>query len=184
VVKDESAGRANVDGGSVVGRPVAVESKPSAARMLRRGIFFDIENSSRPEHVSIILDHLEIDRATQLIDLFAMGNWRAASPATARLLARHGAQLVHSAPAAGVKDWSDLRIAVAIGIWLASARPDDTVEVVTDDQAFQAVGDVAAELGVGFRQLSFRALGTWRVAPTAPHPGKARGPGGNTSRRP
>lgn len=183
MVKDEAARKASADVGAVVTRPVSAGSKPGIPRMLRRGIFFDIENSSRPEHVSTILDHLEIDRATQLIDLFAMGNWKVASPETARLLARHGAHLVHSAPAAGVKDWSDLRIAVAIGIWLASARPDDSVEVVTDDQAFQAVGDVAAGLGVEFRQLSFRALGTSRAATTTRHPGKARRPRGSASRR-
>jgi hypothetical protein len=184
VVKDEAARKASADVGSVVKVPVSAGSKPGTPRMLRRGIFFDIENSSRPEHVSTILSHLEIDRATRSIDLFAMGNWQVASPETARLLARHGAHLVHSAPAAGVKDWSDLRIAVAIGIWLASARPDDSVEVVTDDQAFQAVGDVAAGLGVEFRQLSFRALGMSRAPTTARHPGKARRPRRSASRRP
>ena len=36
---------------------------------------------------------------------------------------QRGAHLVHSAPSTGVRDWSDLRIAVAAGIWLAAARP-------------------------------------------------------------
>jgi hypothetical protein len=76
----------------------------------------------------------------------------------ARLLAARGAHLVHSAPSTGVRDWSDLRIAVAAGIWLASARPGDVIEVVSDDRAFDAVGDVAASLGIEFRRLSYRRL--------------------------
>ena len=44
------------------------------------------------------------------------------------------------------------------GVWLAAARPGDTIEIVTDDQAFDAVGDVAASLGVHFRRLSYRGL--------------------------
>ena len=49
---------------------------------------------------------------------------------------------MHSAPSTGVRDWSDLRIAVAAGIWLAAARPGDVIEIVSDDRAFDAVGDV------------------------------------------
>ena len=41
-------------------------------------------------------------------DFIAVGNWRVIGHDTGRLLARHGAQLVHSAPAVGVRDWSDL----------------------------------------------------------------------------
>jgi hypothetical protein len=88
----------------------------------------------------------------------AVGNWRVIGTDTARLLARHGAQLVHSAPATGVRDWSDLRIAVASGVWLASARPGDILEIVSDDRAFDAVGDVSASLGIAFRRLSYRGL--------------------------
>jgi hypothetical protein len=65
---------------------------------------------------------------------------------------------VHSAPSTGVRDWSDLRIAVAAGVWLASGRPGDSIVVVSDDHAFDAVGDVAASLGVTFQRLSYRAL--------------------------
>ena len=75
-----------------------------------------------------------------------------------RLLAARGAHLVHSAPSTGVRDWSDLRIAVAAGIWLAAARPGDVIEVVSDDRAFDAVGDVAASLGIEFRRLSYRRI--------------------------
>jgi hypothetical protein len=57
-----------------------------------------------------------------------------------------------------VKDWSDLRIAVDAGRWLATAYPADVLEIVSDDQAFDAVGDVAASFGVVFRRVSAR----WR----------------------
>jgi hypothetical protein len=124
----------------------------------RRAIFFDVENSSRPEHIARVLDHLKIERSGQRTEVVAVGNWRVIGGDTARLLARHGVQLVHSAPATGVRDWSDLRIAVAAGVWLGGARPGDVIEIVSDDRAFDAVGDVAAMLGVNYRRLSYRAL--------------------------
>lgn len=140
---------------------------------IRRAVFFDVENSSRPEHIARVLDHLGIDRHGRRTDIIAVGNWKVASPDTARLLAKHGAHLVHSAPASGVRDWSDLRIAVTAGVWLAGARPGDVVEIITDDRAFDAVGDVAASLGIGFRRLSYRGLvGAPREAPAAAAPAK------------
>ena len=134
---------------------------PEPARPLpttRRVIFFDVENTSRAEHIERVLTHLGLDWSTRATELVAVGNWRVIGHDTARLLARRGAELVHSAPSVGVRDWSDLRIAVAAGVWLAGARPGDAMEIVTDDQAFDAVGDVAASLGVLFRRLSYRAL--------------------------
>jgi len=134
---------------------------PEPARPLpagRRAIFFDVENTSRAEHIARVLAHLAVDRVGRRTDFFAVGNWRVIGHDTARLLARHGAGLVHSAPSVGVRDWSDLRIAVASGVWLAGARPGDVIEIVSDDRAFDAVGDVAASLGVTFRRLSYRAL--------------------------
>src|SRR5207253_473383 len=101
-----------------------------------------------------VLAHLELDWMHHATELVAVGNWRVIGNDTARLLASRGAHLVHSAPSVGVRDWSDLRIAVAAGAWLAAARPGDLLEIVTDDQAFDAVGDVAASLGVPFRRLS------------------------------
>jgi hypothetical protein len=140
----------------------------------RRAIFFDVENSSRVEHIRRLLDHLRVDRLGQQTEVVAVGNWRVASAEAARMLARHGAHLVHSAPATGVRDWSDLRIAVTAGVWLAGARPGDTIEIITDDQAFDAVGDVAASLGVEFRRLSFRALaGVGEVPREEPRPRRA-----------
>src|SRR5436190_15367528 len=105
-----------------------------------------------------MVDHLAVDRRGLRTDFFAVGNWRVIGHDTARLLARHGAQLIHSAPSVGVRDWSDLRIAVASGVWLASARQGDEIEIVSDDRAFDAVGDVAASLGITFRRLSYRRL--------------------------
>jgi hypothetical protein len=130
----------------------------TGARLPRRAIFFDVENSSRAEHISAVIEHLKVDRLGHQIEIFAVGNWRVIGQDTARLLARLGAHLVHSAPSVGVRDWSDLRIAVSAGVWLAGARPGDTIEIITDDQAFDAVGDVAANLGIGYRRLSYRGL--------------------------
>jgi hypothetical protein len=141
----------------------------------RRGVFFDVENSSRPEHVAYVLDHLALDWTDRRTELVAVGNWRVVSVETARLLAQRGAQLVHSAPSTGVRDWSDLRIAVAAGAWLAAARPGDRIEVVSDDQAFDAIGDVAASLGLVYRRLSFRAIAGRPAAPVAASPPGARG---------
>src|SRR5262249_31688972 len=103
-------------------------------------------------------EHLAVDRAGRRIDFVAVGNWRVIGHDSARLLARHGAHLVHSAPSTGVRDWSDLRIAVAAGVWLAQARPGDVIEIVTNDRAFDAVGDVAAGLGIAYRRLSHQLL--------------------------
>ena len=123
-----------------------------------RAIFFDVENTSRAAHIARVIEHLAVDRVGRRTDFVAVGNWRVIGHDTARLLARHGAHLVHSAPSVGVRDWSDLRIAVAAGVWLASARPGDVIEIVSDDRAFDAVGDVSTSLGIAFRRLSFRGL--------------------------
>jgi hypothetical protein len=134
---------------------------PRPAR--RRGIFFDVENTSRAADISRVLQHLELDWEGWSTEFTAVGNWRVIGHDTARLLAHHGAALVHSAPSVGVRDWSDLRIAVSAGVWLAGARPGDVIEIVSDDQAFDAVGDVSASLGVTFRRTSYRALAGGRA---------------------
>ena len=144
----------------------------------RRAVFFDVENTSRAEHITRVLAHLELDWMHHATELVGVGNWRVIGHDTARLLASRGAHLVHSAPSVGVRDWSDLRIAVAAGAWLAAARPGDLLEIVTDDQAFDAVGDVAASLGVTFRRLSYRALAGMgevpRVEPARERPSRRR----------
>ena len=133
---------------------------------MRRAVIFDVENSSRVEHIARMLEHLGLGTLDRQTRLMAVGNWGVIGYDTARLLARHGAELVHTAPAFGVKDWSDLRIAVTAGIWLAGARPGDVLDIITDDQAFDAVGDVAAGRGVDFHRLSYRALvGARQIAP-------------------
>ncbi len=162
-------------------RPETAHPRPLP--VVRRGIFFDVENSSRPEHVAAVLEHLNIDRGHHLTDLLAVGNWKVASPETARYLAQRGAQLIHSAPSTGVKDWSDLRIAVAAGVWLAGARPGDAIEIITDDQAFDAVGDVAAGLGVHYQRLSFRGLAGMGVLPVVSSSVSAESRGGRGGRR-
>jgi hypothetical protein len=148
----------------------------------RRAIFVDVENSSRVEHVGRVLDHLAIDRTDRRVDLIAVGNWRVINADTARLLARRGAQLVHSAPSTGVRDWSDLRIAVSAGVWLGGGRPGDLIEIISDDRAFDAVGDVAAVLGVEYRRLSYRGLTGLAPAEEAP-PAEAQPPRESRGRR-
>jgi hypothetical protein len=138
-------------------RFVPPEPAPAPPRN-RRAVFFDVENTSRPEHVESVLRHLALDRIAVRLDLIAVGNWRVIGHETARILAERGAQCVHSAPSVGVRDWSDLRIAVAAGVWLAGARPGDQIDIISDDQAFDAVGDVAASLGVAFRRMSYRLM--------------------------
>jgi hypothetical protein len=133
----------------------------------RRAVFFDVENTSRATDVKRMLEQLAIDRFARSTDLVASGNWRVIGHETARLLASSGAHLVHSAPATGVRDWSDLRIAVAAGVWLASARPGDELDVVSDDKAFDVLGDATAALGVTFQRLSFRGRTTPRRGATA-----------------
>jgi hypothetical protein len=146
--------------------PPAAPERPHPDR--RRAIFFDVENTSRAEHIARVIEHLAVDRSATRTEFIAVGNWRVIGHDTARLLARHGAQLVHSAPSVGVRDWSDLRIAVAAGVWLAAARAGDVIELVSDDRAFDAVGDVAATLGISYRRLSFRRLAGMRLPDGVP----------------
>jgi hypothetical protein len=177
-------------------RAFAGRVKPAAAPSPlptgRRAIFVDVENSSRADHIGRVLDHLAIDRADRRVDLIAVGNWRVIGADSARLLARRGAQLVHSAPSTGVRDWSDLRIAVSAGVWLGSGRPGDLIEIISDDRAFDAVGDVAAVLGVEYRRLSYRNLTAGLGAATeeapapeaqAPREGRGGRRGGRGRRR-
>jgi hypothetical protein len=144
----------------------------SPARRQRHAIFYDVENTSSPDDVEEVVSVLEMDRQGSDTHLVAVGNWRVIGQHTARRLARQGAELVHSAPSTGVRDWSDLRIAVDAGIWLAAARPGDKLHIISDDQAFDAVGDVAATLGVDFRRIAprqKRAAERAAAAVRAPH---------------
>ena len=141
----------------------------------RHAIFFDVENTSRVQHISRVIDHLAVDRLGRRTDFIAVGNWRVIGHETGRVLARFGAQLLHSAPSTGVRDWSDLRIAVSAGVWLAGARPGDVLEIVSDDRAFDAVGDVAAALGITFHRLTARTLsGAPPAESSRPAPGADR----------
>jgi hypothetical protein len=167
-----------------VPRPGPERQRPTA----RHAIFFDVENTSHPGHIERVIERLAIDHLGRSTEFFAVGNWRVIGHETARLLARRGAHLVHSAPSTGVRDWSDLRIAVSAGVWLAGAHPGDLIEIVSDDRAFDAVGDVAAALGITFHRLTARTLGG--AAPAEPSPtasaasrGRRRGHRGRRSDR-
>jgi hypothetical protein len=129
-----------------------------AAKRPRRTVFIDVENTSSEAALLGALEQLGIDRSTMSTELVAVGNWRVIGQHVARLLAQRGARLLHTAPATGVKDWSDLSIAVAAGIWLGRAEPGDQIEIVSADRAFDAVADAAAHLGVKFRRLTYGPL--------------------------
>jgi len=148
----------------------------------RRTIFIDVENTSGEAALIAALDQLEIDRTAMPTELVAVGNWRVIGQHVARLLAQRGARLLHTAPATGVKDWSDLSIAVAAGIWLGRARAGDQVEIVSADRAFDAVADAAAHLGVKFRRLTYATVSGLAEA-IAIDPGQTAAGGRRRSRR-
>lgn len=155
----------------------ARKSADTSPRVPRRAVFVDVENTSSEANLQRVLEHLKIDRTAQPTELTAVGNWRSVGARVARMLAGLGAHLVHSAPAVGVRDWSDLWIAVAAGRWLATAAPGDALDLVSDDRAFDAVGDAAAAAGVVFRRISYRAI------PASAQPAAAEESGASSSRR-
>ncbi|MDX2166429.1 MAG: hypothetical protein SF182_05175 [Deltaproteobacteria bacterium] len=132
---------------------------PVAPHRHRHAVFIDVENTSSEEQLFEVLDQVHIDRLTEQVQVAAVGNWRVASQRLGRRLAGLGAELRHSAPATGVRDWSDLWIAVAAGYWLGRAEPGDVLEIVSNDRAFDAVGDTAALLGVTYRRLQLKRGG-------------------------
>jgi len=140
------------------GVPTVAAATAAPVVALRRAVFIDVENTSSEEDLTRVLDHLQLDRRAQPTELWALGNWKSVGVRVARMLAGLGAQLMHSAPSPGVRDWSDLRIAVAAGYWLATARAGDRLDIVSDDKAFDAVGDAAAMAGVVFVRTSYRTL--------------------------
>jgi hypothetical protein len=129
-------------------------------RRPRRLVLIDVENASNESELIARLESLHIDHSEQATEIHALGNWRLASIHVARRLASLGVSLLHTAPAAGVRDWSDLRLAVTAGCWLAEAVPGDKLEILSNDQAFDAVGDAAAARGVAFQRIQHGAGGS------------------------
>jgi hypothetical protein len=159
-------------------QPAAASPPPA-----RRAVFIDVENTSGESDLLKVVDHLQIDRKAQPTELYALGNWKSVGTRVARMLAGLGAQLIHSAPAVGVRDWSDLWIAVAAGRWLATAGPGDVLDIVSDDRAFDAVGDAAAAAGVVFHRTSYRAIPGGAPAAAAPEARPHRRRRGGRGRR-
>jgi hypothetical protein len=124
----------------------------------RRIVFIDVENTSSEAALLGALEQVKAEPAAARTELVAVGNWRVIGQHVARMLAQRGARLLHTAPATGVKDWSDLWIAVAAGIWLGRAGPGDEIEIISADRAFDAVADAASHLGVRFRRLTYGPL--------------------------
>jgi hypothetical protein len=152
----------------------------------RRIIFIDVENTSSEVALLGALDQLKIDPAAAETELVAVGNWRVIGQHVARTLAQRGARLLHTAPATGVKDWSDLWIAVAAGIWLGRAGPGDQIEIISADRAFDAVADAAIHLGVSFRRLTYGPVSGLAEAITPAEVaagGRRRRRGGRSHRR-
>jgi hypothetical protein len=148
-------------------------------------IFIDVENTSNETALVRVVEHLQIDRVQQDTELIAVGNWKSVGARAARRLAAFGARLLHSAPSPGVRDWSDLAIAVAAGQRLATARPGDVLEIVSDDRAFDAVGDAAAAAGIVFHRLSHRTVTAAPAAETTPAPrSRRRGRRGRGGKQP
>ena len=163
--------------------PTIVAPPPPPAP--RRAVFIDVENTSSEADLNRVLDELAIQDLGGSTELFAIGNWRVVGQGLARGLAARGAQLVHSAPAVRVSDWSDLWIAVHAGMWLGKARPGDVIEIVSHDRAFDAVGDAATRLGVTFRRITYRSTGgaPVRDAAVSETGGDARSRRGGRGRR-
>ncbi len=147
----------------------------------RRAVFIDVENTSSEIDLIRVLEDLKIDRTTT--DLTAVGNWRVVGQQLGRMLAQRGAHLVHSAPAPRVPDWSDLWIAVTAGMWLGRAAPGDALDILSDDRAFDAVGDAAARLGVTFRRITYRSASGLAERTTASEDGPASATGRRRRRR-
>ncbi len=147
--------------GAVAEAPIAAATGP------RRIVFIDVENTSSEAELMRVLGELRIDLQSGSTEVTAIGNWRVVGQQLGRSLAQLGARLVHSAPAARVSDWSDLWIAVQAGIWLGRSRPGDVIDIVSHDRAFDAVGDAAAQLGVAFHRITYRAAGASAAAAAA-----------------
>jgi hypothetical protein len=170
---------------AVLARPRAAKraEAPAATAPGRRAVFIDVENTSSEERLFEVLEALQIDRAERSTQISAVGNWRAISQRLGRRLGAVGAQLVHSAPAPGVRDWSDLWIAVAAGCWLGRAAPGDVLEIISNDRAFDAVGDAAAAVGVTFRRLLLRRGAAEAASEVHAEPARARRSRGGRRRR-
>ncbi len=144
-------------------RPSTAKTKPivlPGGYIPQRTIFIDVENTSHQAELEKVIEKLDIDRTRQPTRIVGVGNWRLIGQRLARQLASLGAQLVHSAPVSGVRDWSDLWIAVSAGLELGRAKAGDILEIVSNDRAFDAVGDSAAALGITFRRVTVSTSST------------------------
>lgn len=160
--------------------PDFVPVAPARAWRPRHVVFIDVENTSSESSINRVLDTLDLEGLGTSTEVIAIGNWRVIGQGLARSLAARGAQLVHSAPATRVRDWSDLWIAVQAGIWLGRARAGDRIELVSHDRAFDAIGDAASRLGVYFRRVTY-GDGT-RAQPAEAAPPAARTESGGRRR--
>ena len=76
----------------------------------RRGIFFDVENTSRAADISRVVSHLALDWQGWTTEFLAVGNWRVIGHDTARLLAQPSLKSSFKRPMI----WVDLFILVTL----------------------------------------------------------------------
>ncbi len=181
--RPRKATAAAADGARESARDITPAGATAASGGPRRAIFIDVENTSSETELIRVLDELAIDRVAVATEVSAVGNWRVIGQQLGRMLASRGAHLVHSAPATRVRDWSDLWIAVSAGMWLGRASSGDSIDIISDDRAFDAVGDAAARLGVAYRRISCRGHHAVAEVPAAPERRPHAGSGGRRRRR-
>ena len=73
---------------------------------------------------------------------------------------------------------------MAAGCWLGQALPGDVLEIVSNDRAFDAVGDAAAARGIIYRRLLHKRGAVEPAHDPEAKPAKRRSRGGRRRRRP
>ena len=120
----------------------------------RRAIFIDVENTSSED--DLLRGARGVEASTAARNPPSSPRSATGAPSASAWPPPRSASARSSCtarPATGVRDWSDLWIAVAAGCWLGEAQPGDVLEIVSNDRAFDAVGDAAAARGVVYRRL-------------------------------
>lgn len=132
-------------------------------------VIFDVENSSRVEHVTGLVEHLGLATLDGRTALLAVGNWAVVAQETARILARHGGTADAQRTEAAREGLDRPPYRGGCGLLARDRAARRPAQIVTDDQAFDAVGDVASGYGVLFERLAFRdLLARAAVAPVPP----------------
>ena len=119
----------------------------------RHLLVVDVDESSGVDEIARLLADLEPRILRADTELLAVGDWRALVDEAAALLVRRGVRLVPSAPHLDRGSRRGVPIAVAIGLWLSGSAPGAALEILSEDHAFDTVGEVATSRGAIFRRL-------------------------------